>query len=111
MFLKDQKTWISINYKRESGFSQLPRDFILRFNPVNPKTVPNVKAFSRVVNKFVKKGSVENCKQNCGRKSLPDDKISDIKEHFESNSKSSLRRASIELDISVSSVHKTMKKM
>ena len=72
--------------------------------------VPHVKTFSRVVNKFMKKRTVENCKQDCGRKPLPDDKISDFKEHFESNPKSSLRRASIELNMSVSSVHKTLKK-
>ena len=98
MFSKDQKTWIIINYNQENGFSYRRRDFILRFKPVNKKTVPNVKAISRVVNKFMKKGSVENCKQNCGRNSLPADKIYDIKEHFESNPRSSLRRAIIELD-------------
>ena len=80
MFSKDQKTWIINNHKQESAFSQLRRNFILRIKPVNKKSVPNVKAFSRVVNKFMKKGTVENCKQNCGRESLPDNKISDIKE-------------------------------
>ena len=54
----------------------------------------------------MKKGAVGNCKEKCGRKSLPDNKISDIKEHFESNPKWSLKRASIELYISVSLVHK-----
>ena len=110
MFSKDEKIWIITNFKKESGFSQLRRDFILRFKPVNKKMVPHVKAFFRIVNKFIKKGTVENCKQDCGRKPLPDDKISDVKEHFESNPKSSLRRASIELNMSVSSVHKTLKK-
>ena len=109
MFSKDEKIWIITNYKKENGFSQLRRDFILRFKPVNKKMVPHVMAFSRIVNKFMKKGTVENCKQDCGRKSLPDDKISDVKKHFESNPKSSLRKASIELNMSVSSVHKTLK--
>ena len=63
-----------------------------------------------VVKKFIKKGTVENWKQNCGRKSLPDDKISDIKKHSESNPKPSLKRAGVELDISVFSVHKILKK-
>ena len=55
--LKHQKTWIIINYNQKNGFSQLRRDFILRLKPVNKKTAPNVKAFSRVVNKFMKKPS------------------------------------------------------
>ena len=110
MFSKEEKIWIITNYQKEKGFQQLRRDFIQRYRPANKKTVPQSTAFYRVVDKFSKKGHVQDCKGDCGRKSLPEAKVSQIKEHFEANPRPSLRRASADLGISISSVQKTLKK-
>ena len=110
MFSESQRIWIVTNFRKEKGLAQLRRDFIHEYKPVNHKTVPNLKAFQRIITTFLKTGSVEGCKRKCGRKPLQDTKISEVKNHFETHPRSSLRKASCEIGLSVASVHKTLKK-
>ena len=110
MFSESQRIWIVTNFRKEKGLAQLRRDLLREYKPVNHKTVPNLKTFQRIITTFLKTGSVEGCKRKRGRKPLPDTKISEVKNHFETHPRSSLRKASREIGLYVASVHKTLKK-
>ena len=49
MFSESQQIWIVTNFRKEKGWTQLRRDFIREYKPVNHETVPNLMAFKRTI--------------------------------------------------------------
>ena len=110
MFTKDQKIWIIENFSPSEGLHQLRRLFISHYKPVNHKNVPLPHHFGRVVSNFKDTGSIQDRRATNGAKPLSEVKINLIKDHFETNPKSSLRGASRDINIPVATIQKTLKK-
>ena len=111
VFSKAAKIWIVQNHLRIPGLTQLRRDYIAFFGITNKKSVPGVCAFKRVIEKFQTYGSVNDERTNNKRpNSLGDGDVQKIQNYFFENPKSSTRKASSNLKISKSSIHRTLKK-
>ena len=104
-----QKIWLVQNFNTTRGFTQLRRDFIRHFNISNKKNVPSRSSLRKVVQKFSATGSVGDARTKNQRPNIDQEKVTLIKNHFEENPKTSLRRASYDLHIPKSSIHKTLK--
>jgi len=93
------------------GLTKLRRDHIAFFGITNKKSVPGVCAFKRVIKKFQTYGSVDDERTNNKRpNSVGDGNVRKIQNYLFENPKSSTRKASSNLKISKSSIHKTLKK-
>ena len=110
MFNKAEKIWIIQNYRKERGYTQLRRDFINHHKIINKRTVPLVQSFMKVVKKFYSTGATHDLRVDNKGESIEEEKVTRIKNHFQSNPTHSIRIASRELDIPYSSIQKSLKK-
>ena len=91
------------------GYTKLRRDFIRHFEITNKHNVPRLTAFKRVLMKFDEKGEIQDLRSNNHRPSLGDGDVQRVEQHFIKHPRASIRQASSNLNISQSSVHKTLK--
>ena len=58
-FSKDESTFIIFQFGKLESLTAVRRAFRTIFYPTNPKAVPNLKVFQRIVDRFVKSGSIK----------------------------------------------------
>ena len=104
-----EKIWLVQHYSPSKGYTKLRRDFIRHFEITNKHNVPHVKAFQRVLMKFGKTGEIQDLRSNNHRPSLGDGDVQRVEQHFIKHPRASIRQASSYLNISQSSLHKTLK--
>ena len=103
-FTKDQEAWIILEYGRTRSCTQVRRGFRKEYK-MEPKHIPTVKAFHRVVTRFLdSKGHTRTRKPPGPITSTSPDDIERVKNYFEASPRSSIRTAAAILHMSYSKV-------
>ena len=107
-FTEEQETFIILKYGEVGCITQVKRSFGTRFFPKNPRKVPHHYQFHRLVDRFLKTGSV-NQQPPPGPKLITAD-INRVKDYFNMNPRAHLRVAMIDLDMSIGKIWKILRK-
>ena len=85
-FSKDESTFIIFQFGKLESLTAVRRAFRTKFSPTNPKAVPNLKAFQRIEDRFVKSGSIKP-QASTGRIGYSDEDVQRVKTFFQDNEK------------------------
>ena len=107
-FTEEHETFIILKYGEVGCISKVKRSFETRFFPKNPRKVPHQKQFQRLVDRFLKTGSV-NQQPPPGPKLITAD-INRVKDYFNMNPRTHLRVAMIDLYMSIGKIWKILRK-
>lgn len=108
-FTKKESTFIIFKYGECKSISKVRRAFRMAFFPTNPRKVPKLTAFHRVVDRFKTDASVRP-KISPGSPPMSDDDIRRVKSFFTRNKKAHIRQAVQDLNLSFGTVWTILRK-
>ena len=109
-FSKEQCTFIIFEYGRLQSLKMVQRAFRKKFFPKNPRKVPKLHAFSRLVERFQKDAAVRP-KTTPGSPETSAEDVQRVKSFFLRNKKAHIRQAVHELDLSFGTIWKILRKV
>ena len=113
-FTEEQEIWIILEFGALRNVLQVQRNFRIHFK-VHSRLVPNVKAFKRLVDRFINEGDTKPKVKTGGKQSTVDlDMVGTIKsfidDRIKNNDQVSVKDISTSFDISMSKAWRIMRK-
>ena len=108
-FTKDQSTWVILQSDKLKTLSAVRRAFRLKFFPKNPKQVPKLEAFRRIIKRFKDSGSVRPI-VSPGRLSPTTEEVKKVEDFFKERPQAHVRLAAEHLGMSFGKVWKILRK-
>lgn len=108
-FSKEQASWIIPKFGEIKSLSKLRRAFRRKFFPKNPRCVPDLKAFQRLVTRFDASAAVRPPTPP-GPNAATDEDVERVKEFFETHPETHVREASENLGMSYGKVWLILRK-
>ena len=109
-FTPEQETWIVLKFGELKSATRVRRLFRKEFQVV-PQHIPNLKAFSRVVNRFKETGCVKGRNPPGPLKTkIMDDTVNTIKAMMENDPTTSIRQLASEMNLGIGTVWEILRK-
>ena len=108
-FTKEELAFITRQFGKNQAASTIRRAFRVKFCPKNPRNVPKVRAFSRVIARLQDNGSAHP-RPAPGKEEISVDTVESVRNFFMENERSNIREASSRLNLSIGTVWKILRK-
>ena len=109
-FSKEQSAFIIFEYGRLQSLKLVQREFRKKYCPKNPRQVPRLTAFFRLVDRFKNEAAVRP-KVSHGSPQISDADVQRVKSFFQRNKKAHIRQAVQELDLSFGTIWRILRKV
>ena len=107
-FSKEQSAFVIFEYGRLQSLKLVQREFRKKYFPKNPRKVPGLHAFHRLVERFKKEAAVKPEVTHGSPQTTPED-VQRVKSFFQRNKKAHIRQAVQELDLSFGTIWRIYK--
>ena len=108
-FSHDQASWVILKFGELNSLSDVRRAFRLKFFPKNPRYVPDLKAFKRLVQRFETSGATRPLTPR-GRTAETAEEVERVKTFFQAHPDAHVRKASQDLGMSFGKVWTILRK-
>ena len=108
-FSHDQASWVILKFGELNNLSDVRRAFRLKFFPKNPRYVPDLKAFKRLVQRFETSGATRPLTPR-GRTAETAEEVERVKTFFQAHPDAHVRKASQDLGMSFGKVWTILRK-
>ena len=102
-FSHDEASWVILKFGEIKNLSDVRRAFRLELFPKNPRGVPQLKAFERLVRRFETSGATRPLTPR-GRTAGTAEEVERVKKFFEDQPNAHVRKASVDLGMSFEKV-------